>query len=150
MPALRAANDQGNDDMELQDVIDTFSLITDWEERYRLLIDLGRNLPGVREEEKTEANRVQGCTSQVWLIPEVDPGEPPIIRFRADSDAYIVKGLLAIILLVYSGKSAHEIADTDITEIFTQLGLEQNLSPNRRSGFYATVQRIKDLANATT
>ncbi len=134
--------------MELQDLLDTFALITDWEDRYRLLIDLGRKLPGVSEAEKTEANRVQGCTSQVWLIPEVHDGNPPTITFRADSDSFIVKGLLAIILLTYSGKTAQQIVDTDITEIFTRLGLEQNLSPNRRSGFYATVQRIKELARA--
>lgn len=134
--------------MELQDLLDTFALIDDWEDRYRVLIDLGRKLPGVAEEEKIEANRVEGCTSQVWLIPEVRTGEPPIIEFRADSDSFIVKGLLAVILLTYSGKSAQQIVDTDIEDIFTRLGLEQNLSPNRRSGFYATVERIKDLARA--
>ncbi|WP_258868190.1 SufE family protein [Alkalilimnicola ehrlichii] len=84
----------------------------------------------------------------MWLIPEVGEGDPPVITFRADSDSFIVKGLLAIILMTYSGKTADEINRTDIEDIFTRLGLEQNLSPNRRSGFYATVERIKELARA--
>ncbi len=134
--------------MELEDLLDTFSLISDWEDRYRVLIDLGRKLPGVSEAEKVDSNRVEGCTSQVWLIPEVSSDDPPRLSFRADSDSFIVKGLLAVILLAYSGKTAKEIVATDIGEIFTRLGLEQNLSPNRRSGFYATVERIKDLARA--
>jgi cysteine desulfuration protein SufE len=132
--------------MQLDDLLDAFGLITDWEERYRLLIDLGRKLPGVAENEKIDANRVEGCTSQVWLIPEVKAGDPPLIEFRADSDSFIVKGLLAIILLTYSGKTPEQIVATDIRGIFERLGLEQNLTPNRRSGFYATVERIKDHA----
>lgn len=132
--------------MQIDELIETFELITDWEDRYRVLIDLGKQLPELPDSEKTEANRVQGCTSKVWLIPELLPGSPPRIAFRADSDSFIVKGLLAIILMTYSGKTAPEIVATDIGEIFTRLGLQQNLSPNRRSGFYATVERIKTLA----
>jgi cysteine desulfuration protein SufE len=132
--------------MHIDELIDTFELLTDWEERYRLIIDLGRKLPPLADEEKTEQHRVQGCTSQVWLIEEVQPGDPPRLRFRADSDSFIVKGLLAVILMVYSGRTPCEIIDTDIEHVFTQLGLQQNLSPNRRSGFFATVQRIKALA----
>jgi len=134
--------------MQIDELIETFELITEWEDRYRILIDLGKKLPELSESEKTEANRVQGCTSQVWLIPEVEPGQPPRLLFRADSDSFIVKGLLAIILLTYSGKTPAEIVATDIGEIFTRLGLQQNLSPNRRNGFYATVERIKQLAAA--
>lgn len=132
--------------MQIQDLIDTFEFLTDWEERYRVIIDLGRKLEPLPEAVKTEDNRVHGCTSQVWLISEVEPGEPPRLRFRADSDSFIVKGLMAILLLTFSGRTPREIVDTDIEEIFRRLGLEQNLSPNRRNGFYASVERIKTLA----
>lgn len=132
--------------MQIDELIDTFELLTDWEERYRILIDLGRKLPPLGESERTEENRVQGCTSMVWLVEEVEQGDPVRLHFRADSDSFIVKGLLAVILSVYSGRTPREILATDITDIFTRLGLEQNLSPNRRSGFFSTVERIKALA----
>lgn len=134
--------------MHIDELTDTFELLTDWEDRYRVLIDLGRKLPALPESDKTEENRVQGCTSMVWLVDEISPGNPPHLHFRCDSDSFIVKGLLAIILMVYSGRTPQEILKTDIKEIFTRLGLEQNLSPNRRSGFFATVERIKALAAA--
>ena len=134
--------------MQIDESIDTFELLTDWEDRYRLLIDLGRKLPPLPDSEKTEENRVQGCTSMVWLVEEVEPTDPPRLHFRCDSDSFIVKGLLSIILMVYSGRTPREIIATDIDEIFSRLGLEQNLSPNRRNGFFATVERIKALAAA--
>lgn len=134
--------------MHIDELTDTFELLTDWEDRYRILIDLGRKLPPLPESDKTEQNRVQGCTSMVWLVDEVEPGNPPHLHFRSDSDSFIVKGLLAIILMVYSGRTPQEILSTDIKDVFTRLGLEQNLSPNRRSGFFATVERIKALAAA--
>lgn|SRR5690625_3469981 len=132
--------------MHIDELTDTFEFLTDWEDRYRVLIDLGRKLPALSEADKTEENRVQGCTSMVWLVEEVEPTTPPHLHFRSDSDSFIVKGLLAIILMVYSGRTPQEILETDIKEVFTRLGLEQNLSPNRRSGFFATVERIKALA----
>lgn len=132
--------------MQIDELIDTFELLADWEERYRILIDLGRKLPPLADSERTEENRVQGCTSMVWLVEEVEHGDPVRLHFRADSDSFIVKGLLAVILSVYSGHTPREILTADITEIFTRLGLEQNLSPNRRSGFFSTVERIKALA----
>lgn len=132
--------------MQIDELTETFSLLTDWEDRYRILIDLGRQLPPLSDAEKTEENRVQGCTSMVWLIEETVPGDPVRLRFRTDSDSFIVKGLLAIILMIYSDRTPQEIISTDITSVFSELGLEQNLTPNRRSGFYATVERIKLLA----
>lgn len=105
--------------MHIDELTDTFELLSDWEDRYRILIDLGRKLPPLADADKTEANRVQGCTSMVWLVEAIEPGNPPHLHFR-----------------------------TDIKEVFTRLGLEQNLSPNRRSGFFATVERIKALAQA--
>jgi len=132
--------------MQIDELTETFSLLTEWEDRYRILIDLGRHLPPLDEAEKTEANRVQGCTSMVWLVAETMPDEPLRLRFRTDSDSFIVKGLLAIILMIYSEQTPEAILATDISGVFSQLGLEQNLTPNRRSGFYATVERIKALA----
>ncbi len=129
--------------MQLDELVEAFELLPDWEERYRILIDLGRKLPEFPDAERTEENRVQGCTSKVWLIAEKN-GE--VLDFRADSDSFIVKGLLAILLKAYSGQRPEDIQRTDIEDLFQRLGLEQNLSPNRRSGFYATVERIKAIA----
>lgn len=136
--------------MQTDELIDTFEFLTDWEERYRVIIDLGRRLPPLPDSEKTEQHRVQGCTSKVWLIEEVESGNPVRLHFRADSDSFIVKGLLAIILMVYSGRTPQEILATDIEDVFTRLGLQQNLTPNRRSGFFAAVERIKALAAEQT
>lgn len=131
--------------MTLDELVETFEFIEDWEERYRILIDLGRKLPDFPDDQKIERNRVEGCTSNVWLISERDDdGER--LHFRADSDAFIVKGLIALVLMAYSGRRPEEIRDTDITHIFQRLGLENNLSPNRRDGFYAMVARIRALA----
>ncbi|MFV8833456.1 SufE family protein [Aquisalimonas sp.] len=132
--------------MELQDLVDTFEFLDDWEDRYRLLIDMGRDLPDFPDEARTEANRVDGCTSNVWLITDVEDGSPPRLHFRADSDAFIVKGLVAILLKAYSGRTPQEIMDTDIEGLFNQLGLGKQLTPNRRDGFFAMVKRIHGLA----
>lgn len=133
--------------MELQDLVDTFEFLDDWEDRYRLLIDMGRELPEFPDEARTEDNRVDGCTSNVWLITDVEDGDPPRLHFRADSDAFIVKGLVAILLKAYSGRTPQEIQDTDIEGLFDQLGLGKQLTPNRRDGFFAMVRRIHGLAD---
>ncbi len=132
--------------MDLNELKETFEFIDDWEERYRILIDLGRQLPEFPEAERTEANRVDGCTSNVWLVCRRDESDPQRLIFLADSDAFIVKGLIALVLMAYSGATPEEIQDTDIRDLFRQLGLERNLSPNRRDGFYAMVDRIHELA----
>ncbi len=132
--------------MELQELVDNFEFLDDWEERYRMLIDMGRDLPEFPEEARTEANRVDGCTSNVWLITEIEDGQPPRLHFRADSDAFIVKGLVAILLMAYSGRTPEEIQGTDIEALFNQLGLSKQLTPNRRDGFFAMVRRIHGLA----
>ncbi|QIT57263.1 SufE family protein [Aquisalimonas sp. 2447] len=132
--------------MELQDLVDTFEFLDDWEDRYRLLIDMGRELPEFPDDARTEHNRVDGCTSNVWLITEVEDDNPPRLHFRADSDAFIVKGLVAILLKAYSGRTPQEIRDTDIEGLFNRLGLSKQLTPNRRDGFFAMVKRIHGLA----
>ncbi len=130
-------------------ILENFDILGDWEERYRYIIELGRKLPPLEEEHKTESNRVQGCVSQVWLVTHVTTSDPPLIEFRADSDAQIVKGLVAILLAIYSGKTAKDILTTDIRSIFEKLELAKHLSPNRANGFAAMIKRIHELAMAT-
>ena len=127
----------------LEDLVENFSLFDDWEERYRYLIDLGRALPKMDEALKTEANLVRGCTSQVWLDTKIEEGR---LHFIADSDAHIVRGLIGILNAAYQGKSLDEIKATDIEGAMSQIGLDQNLSPNRRNGFFSMVERIKALS----
>ena len=134
--------------MELDELIETFEFLGDWEERYRYLIDLGRKLPPMPAEEHTEANKVRGCMSQVWLAHDLVPGNPPRLEFRGDSDAHIVKGLIALLLAVVADKTPQQILDTDIGSVFTRLGLESHITMNRRNGFYAMVERIKAMAAA--
>ena len=127
----------------LQELVDDFSLFDDWEERYRYLIDLGRNLPPMDEALKTDETLVQGCTSRVWIYPEIKDGK---LTFLADSDAHIVRGLIAILARVYQGQNVHDLKNIDIHSAFAEIGLDQNLSPNRRNGFFSMVERIQSLA----
>jgi len=135
--------------MKLDELVDTFEMLGDWEERYRYLIELGRKLPPMPASDKTEANKVRGCMSQVWLTHEVEPGSPPRLRFHGDSDAHIVKGLIAVLFELTSGRTPTEILGTDIASAFERLGLENHITMNRRNGFFAMVERIKAMAAAT-
>lgn len=130
---------------DLDGLFETFELIDDWEERYRIIIDLGKQLPPMPDDLKTEETKVRGCVSQVWMVTKVEDGEPPRYEFLADSDSHIVKGLIGVLQMAYSGKSADEIRQVDIDDIFKTLGLDQHLSPNRRNGFFSMVERIKAL-----
>ena len=133
----------------IDDLVEDFELFEDLEERYRYIVDLGKKLPPMPEEEKVEDNKVRGCMSQVWMTSQVDDStNPSTLSFRADSDAFIVKGLIAILLELYSGRTPQEITELDATEALTRLGLESHLSPNRRNGFVAMVGRIKSEAQA--
>lgn len=129
--------------MTLDDLRETFTLLDDWEERYRFIIDLGRTLEPMPETDMVEANRVRGCMSQVWLTAETLPGPQPRLHFRADSDAHIVKGLIAILMVLFNDRSAHEILSLDAETTLAALGLDQHISPNRRGGVAAMIQRIK-------
>lgn len=124
----------------IEDLAENFALFDDWEERYRYLIDLGRKLPPLPEAHKTDANLVRGCTSKVWLIAGLRDGR---LYFEADSDAHIVRGLIALLMAAYQGKTPQEIARLDIEKTFRDIGLDQHLSPNRRSGFFAMVERVR-------
>ena len=129
----------------LVEMTDNFSLFSDWEERYRYLIDLGRTLPEMNNTLKTDDNLVQGCTSRVWMVASVNNG---VFHFEADSDAHIVRGLIALLMTAYQDRPVKELGRVDIEGAFKKIGLDQNLSPNRRNGFFAMVERIKALAAA--
>jgi cysteine desulfuration protein SufE len=133
--------------MTKDELIENFSLFDDWEDRYRYLIDLGRQLPDLPADKRTDAYKVEGCMSQVWLVPGAD-GEGGRITFRADSDSAIVKGLIAVLMVLYDRKTPREILDTDPEAVLGQLDLGSHISPNRRNGFYAMVERIKKTAHA--
>lgn len=125
------------------DIVETLSFFDSWEDRYRYIIDLGKDLPAMDDVLKTDERIVRGCQSQVWLFVEVD-GER--FRFLADSDAHIVRGLLAIVLAAYNGKTRQQILDFDTEAYFSQLDLVKHLSPTRGNGLRAMVARIKDIA----
>lgn len=134
--------------MDIDELVENFELLGDWEERYRYIIDLGRKLPAMPEADHSEANKVRGCMSQVWLTHQVWPGPPRTLQFQGDSDSHLVKGLIALLLLLTSGKTSQEILATDIASIFTKLGLENHITMNRRNGFYSMVERIRAMAAA--
>jgi cysteine desulfuration protein SufE len=130
-------------DADLAEMAEEFDLLGDWEERYRHVIDLGRTLSPLTDAERSDANKVRGCASQVWLVSELVDGS---LRFRGDSDAHIVRGLVAIVLATYSGKTASEIVSLDAFETFSKIGLVENLSAQRSNGLRSMVNRIREEA----
>ena len=130
--------------MPIDDLMADFELLDDWEDRYRHVIELGKDLPPFPDEDRTSTNKVRGCASQVWLVARVS-GEPPdpVITFSGDSDALIVKGLVAIALMIYSRRRASEILATDATAILRDLGLSDHLTPQRSNGFASMMARIQ-------
>ncbi len=131
----------------LEQIIDDFAFLDEWEDRYRYVIELGKQLPELPETDRTAENKVQGCASQVWLVSHAQDGNTdPVMRFEGDSDAHIVRGLVAIVLAVYSGKHASEIAATDAIEIFNKIGLVEHLSAQRANGLRSMVKRIREEA----
>jgi cysteine desulfuration protein SufE len=131
---------------ELNDLAAEFELMSDWEERYRYIIDLGRDLAPLAEGERSEANKVRGCASQVWLAREPGPGGTLI--FHGDSDAHIVRGLIAILLRLYSGRRPDDILGFDAQGAFARLGLAGALSAQRSNGLNSMVERIRAYAQA--
>ncbi|UES58303.1 cysteine desulfuration protein SufE [Roseibium aggregatum] len=129
----------------LSEILETFDFLDDWEDRYKYLIDLGKEMPDLADAEKTDANKVRGCVSQVWLITSIDKtGDgAPVLSFRGDSDALIVQGLVAIVTSLFSGKTAQDILDTDVEGIFAKLGLQEHLTPQRSNGLKSMVGRIR-------
>ena len=132
-------------DVTLEDVLDAFEFLDDWEERYAYIIDLGKQLPAFPEDEKTEDNYVHGCQSQVWLIHFQDDNSGKLY-LMIDSDAMIVRGLAAIILIALNGKNPRDLLTTDIDELFERLDLFRHISPTRGNGLRAMVGKIRDIA----
>lgn len=131
-------------------IIGDFAFLDDWEDRYRYVIDLGRELPAFPEAHRTAENKVQGCVSQVWLHTQADQGTDPVLIFSGDSDAHIVRGLVAIMIALFSGKTASAIQDIDAEETLRTLGLDEHLTPQRANGLRSMIARIKrEAQNAT-
>lgn len=133
---------------EIEVLTDEFDLLGDWEERYRYLIDLGKALPELPQGEMTDANKVKGCASQVWLVSETEAGPPRRLHFRAQSDAHIVRGLAALLVRIYSGRTPDEIRSVDAREVIASIGLAEHLSPQRSNGLNSMVARIQAEAGA--
>ena len=133
--------------MTIEELLAEFEFLGDWEDRCEYLMDLGFELPEMPDSAKTEANRVHGCQSNVWMTIRLKPNNgQPIVDITADSDAKIVKGLIAVLLTIYSGKTPEEILALDVKDLFGQLGLSRNLSPARKNGLNGMVQKIRSFA----
>ncbi len=130
--------------MTQDELMENFSYLTDWEDKYRYLIELGESLPLFDEADKTPQNKVEGCMSQVWFTHKI---ENNLHIFNATSDAHIVRGLEAVLLTLVNKKTSAQIQETDIPAVFEQLGLQEHLSPTRRNGFFAMIERVKKLAS---
>jgi len=126
--------------MDISQLYDDFSVLDDWEDRYKYIIELGRKLQPMPDEQKTDVTKVRGCASQVWLTTAVEDGK---FKFQGDSDAHIVRGLIAILFMILNDKSADEILNTDAVAAFSKLGLKEHLTPQRSNGFASMVARIK-------
>lgn len=144
MPFARAAYIKGMNE-RIERIIEDFELLDSWDDRYRYVIELGRKLPELPAADHVDANKVQGCASQVWLTSARKDGA---IEFQGDSDAHIVKGLIAILFALYSGESPKSILETDANAVFNQLGLGEHLTPQRSNGFRSMVERMKRDAQA--
>jgi cysteine desulfuration protein SufE len=133
--------------MTIDEINENFALLDEWDDRYRYLIELGRMLPPLPEAARIDANKVQGCASQVWLTTDIKPGPSgPVLSFVGDSDAHIVRGLIAILFAMYSHKLANDILATDALALFDRLGLREHLTPQRSNGLKSMVGRIRDEA----
>ena len=134
--------------MTIETLIENFELLGDWEDRYAYVMELGQTLDAMAEEDKTEENRVKGCQATVWLKSQTDDQTPPSLSFVADSNSQIVKGLVYILHLMFSGKPISEIIAYDEKAIFSKLGLDRHLSPTRSTGLNAMVKQIKAQAHS--
>ena len=131
--------------MSIDEIIANFELLDDWDDRYRYLIELGRALPPLPEAARNDVNKVRGCASQVWLATSIKPNGAtgPVLTFAGDSDAHIVRGLIAVLFALFSGKGAKDILATDAIALFEKLGLREHLTPQRSNGFRSMVDRIR-------
>ncbi len=131
--------------MTIDEIRDNFALLDDWDDRYRYVIELGRTLEPMPEAEHSAANKVQGCTSQVWLSKQIDRsrGDELLLKYLGDSDAHIVRGLVAILLTLFSGRTPQQVLSTDAIAVFDEFGFREHLTPQRSNGLRAMVERIR-------
>jgi cysteine desulfuration protein SufE len=135
-------------EMTFDDLKENFALFDEWDDRYEYIIDLGRKLPPFPASLQTDATKVRGCMSQVWLVPGHPADDPSRFAFAADSDSVIVKGLIAVLGILFSGQKPEDIAKIDPEAALRELGFEQHLAPNRRNGLVAMVEKIKQYAQS--
>ncbi len=135
-------------DEAIQELVDEFALLPDWEERISHVIELARSLEPLDESERVEANRVRGCASQVWLVSERRAEAPEKLYFRGESDAHLVRGEIAMLMRVFSGRTPAEILNVDPQVLFERLGLKEALTAQRSNGLFAMIKRIQDEARA--
>ena len=126
--------------MDIDELVENFSFFDSWEDKYKYLIDLGNELPHFSPEKQIDTWKIDGCQSQVWIIPHFNGNK---LNFEGDSDAIIVRGIIAVVLMIFKDKSAQDILDIDVEKIFANMGLEENITPNRRSGMLSMVEKIK-------
>jgi cysteine desulfuration protein SufE len=145
MPDVRTAT-------RLDEIVENFNYLDEWEDRYRYLIELGRGLEPLDDAAHNDGNKVRGCASQVWLVTRVsrDHSGSPVLHLKGDSDAHIVRGLVALLLALYSGQTASQILAIDARGLFESLGLSTHLTPQRSNGVRSMVERIKNDARAAT
>jgi cysteine desulfuration protein SufE len=131
--------------MTIDEIRENFALLDDWDDRYRYVIELGRTLEPMSEAEHSAANKVQGCASQVWLSKRIDrnDGNEPVLNYLGDSDAHIVRGLIAILLTLYSGHTPQQILSTDAIALLDEFGFREHLTPQRSNGLRSMVERIR-------
>jgi len=130
--------------MTIDEIRDNFALLDDWDDRYRYVIELGRTLNPMPEAEHSAANKVQGCASQVWLSKQVErAGSEAVLTYLGDSDAHIVRGLIAILLTLYSGRTPQQILSTDAVAVFDEFGFREHLTPQRSNGLRSMIERIR-------
>lgn len=136
--------------MSIEEIIENFELLDDWEDRYKYLIELGNLLPEFSQSSQTDEKKVQGCVSQVWIDYTASSSESdPVIDFVGTSDAHIVRGLIAVTLSIFSGKKASEIENLDEQVLFAKMELSEHITPQRSNGLKSMVVRIKDIARAS-
>ena len=132
---------------EFQDIIETFEFLDDWEDRYRHVIELGKDMPALDDAFRVDATKVDGCASQVWIVPRIEgKGADSVFTFTGESDAMIVRGLIAILSALYNGQTLQQVVDIDASRAFAQLGLDQHLSAQRSNGLRAMIARIQSVA----
>ncbi len=132
--------------VKIDELIENFELLGDWEERYRYIIDLGKKLPAMDDADKNDETKVDGCMSNVWVKGGFDESEPPVFQLSADSDAFIVKGLVALLRDIYVGGTGPEVLAVDANTLFSRIGLIEHLSPTRQNGLHSLIEKIRRMA----